>query len=217
MAYSIFPDATFCHKTYSLQNMTYLAPLFEKYSGRGFTPFKLVWPEDERSTPSLPPNIRDESAGLARHIGDSLSWTVALDTANITPGLSSSLMALNSFDVHRGSTCYSIVTSPFLATVLRYQYMITPSQRDFWYGFVDPRTQELATIRLLKMPEGSRPITQWGEPMNPFSWHHWKEAATLRGNPPEGWEFRDEEIPCWQEIFVKSPQAMVDYKGRRGN
>lgn len=204
-AYSIFPDATFSHKTYQLKPMEeFHGPLLAKYSARGYTTHSVIWPEDERYINSLPSSVGVvDHAKLSRHIGDSLSWNLPLDTTDITPGIPAYLMAQNFFHIYRHLNSplephYYLVATPFQSAVLRYQYMYPDSESAFWMTFLGPRVEDLTKIELLKVPEERRPIM-----MSPEA--YWKDAELVRDNPPAGWRFWDEEIPHWWEAFRQFP------------
>ena len=92
---------------------------------------------------------------------------------------------------------YTIEMEIFSAFTLRYQYMFTANDDDFWNNMVEDRTDRLTNIERMKLDEKRR-----------FSFDNAAFHA-IRSSPvpikssdvPNTWTYYDDELPKWYEAW----------------
>jgi hypothetical protein len=151
---------------------------------------------------------------MQRRVGDSFSWKVPLDTTNVTAGAPAFVIEDSSFSIRHAKgwwrqasavrARYEISATTFQSATLRYKYVLSDvsisknNDREFWYGFIAPRLENLTGIELLKQPEDERPI----ELGNTEAYFY--AADIVKNNTPTGWKFWDDYIPRWRQVFQQT-------------
>ncbi|MCJ1415051.1 hypothetical protein MMC32_001381 [Xylographa parallela] len=197
-AYAIFPLPTFLqYKTYALNVLDDACwSTLAKYTQRGWRTQDVLWEEEE--SPYHP--IRK-----LRRIGDHSTWRIPLDMTNMEKcSMPNEVfekaefgMVLSS-DGHPDTELnYTIEMEIFSAFTLRYQYMFTANDDDFWNNMVEDRTDRLTNIERMKLDEKRR-----------FSFDN-AALHAIRSSPvpikssdvPNTWTYYDDELPKWYEAW----------------
>lgn len=213
-AYCIFPDSTFIHKTsYQLNfavddiNGAYLT----KYRRRGWMTLQTQWKEYERSNSSVP-----SSGRLSRHIGDSMTWKISLDTTGVAPSsIPDHVLEQSHFSIRKredrtlpgnNGSHYEIHAKEFVSYVLRHTYIADSLiGKDFWCDFVGPRLDELTRLQFLGVAPEKRPgWLQQGDGRGvggmTGQFRHLGTDGFERGNE---WTYWDHMVPKWYEIWSR--------------
>jgi hypothetical protein len=225
MAYSLFPDATFCkRKCYALKSWSEkLNPRRDTYTKRGWE--IVVEPHCGRSITGWPTSIVRREY---RSPGDSSTWRIRLDTTGVTEGMPLSVFKYCFFHVIRWSEFqlaghagrprnrphYYIIAGDFESSVLKYVYTYPargwwessgrPST-DFWAS-ISHFTDQLSSYAFSELDHHSKRAIlgttdiRW----SPFDvYFHdqpsllWHVAKQIRTDPPPGWVFLDDQIESW--------------------
>ena len=194
-AYSLFPETIIGRQTYPLARRyeDYHPDVIKKYTNRGW--------EVIVSLPQKPKFINKTKSLCTtgtRHIGDSYTWQISLDTTGIRPPpVPDFVIAHTHFRIHQYSRYFSIHTYPFISSVLKYEYSSPRGNNTFFKGFLTPLLKEAVAIESAKV----RPLNR---PSNKLLSHYFKDSSWINGNAPEGWKFWDDHIPAWYEEWKKS-------------
>lgn len=216
-AYSLFPDLNFIKR--GAYDINYVNDTHErttddedpkaKYTRRGWKCEQFVEKGDTKNTRSL--------TG-ARKIGDSYTWTMALDTSGVDEGQPSSILQHSFFRVGKlissrdsNPTRYYISRSVIKSCVLRYKYTILNKRKNpssFWVQAqrkIDTLTEsQLSKYHWVeKKPSIYYRIPVSYENCRDLANDRIKLAETMAGQEPEGWMFYDDQIPTWYEQYLK--------------
>jgi hypothetical protein len=198
--YALFPDQNFIRRTayssnggentnYKVDGKTgHLKKKYERQKRKGI-----------RNLNSLQLNGR-------RRVGDSYTWSIALDITGVKAGQPTSILQHSFFKVeqygcsksfHSGD--YHVKIETFKSPVLRYEY--TTSWKDYdprgFWSLAKEKLAELTSAELSKIPEDERP-------------------AFLGANRPTyeracqlNWTFYDDQVPIWYEQYLKEEEERV--------
>jgi len=224
MAYSLFPDATFCRrKCYTLKGWSEkLKSRRDTYTNRGWETVTEL--HCGRSGTGWPASIIRRQY---RSPGDSLSWRIRLDTTGVTEGMPSSVFKYCFFHVIRWSEFqlaghagrprnrhYYVIAGDFESSVLKYVYThpargwwrsSTVPSTDFWAS-ISHFTDQLSSYAISELDHHSQRTilgpadVRW----SPFDvYFHdqpstlWHIAKQIREDPPPGWIFLDNQVESW--------------------
>ncbi|PQE13706.1 hypothetical protein CJF31_00005151 [Rutstroemia sp. NJR-2017a BVV2] len=202
--YSLFPDVSYIKRTAHCSNggrnpnsevNGKTEHLKRRYRSRTWTWKEAVARGGIKKLHSLQLNSR-------RRIGDSYTWSIALDTNGVKAGQPTSILQHSFFKVEKyiDSRDYLVRVEIFRSPVLRYEYTtshkVYHDPRAFWV-LVEQKLAELTNAELSKIPEDERPAFL-GTNRPTF-----ERASQLN------WTFYDDQVPIWYEQYLKDEAERV--------
>ncbi|PQE10290.1 hypothetical protein CJF32_00000788 [Rutstroemia sp. NJR-2017a WRK4] len=176
-AYSLFPDLNYIKRT--------------AHSSKGG---RNANSEQEAAAQGGIKYLHSLQFNSSRRIGDSYTWSIALDTNSIKAGQPTSVLQHSFFkvmeNIRNGDHVVSVES--FRSPVLRYQYTVSDKHfydpRAFW-DLIEQKLTELINLELSKIPEDARPAFL-GTNRPTF-----ERACELN------WTFYDDQVPIWHEQY----------------
>ncbi|TGO09082.1 hypothetical protein BTUL_0180g00150 [Botrytis tulipae] len=215
-ACSLFPDMNFIKRTAYEMNgggIGYLQAnaghkdLEAKYRRRGWEWKKAAAIGDSKNLHSL-------NLASRRKIDDSYTWTIMLDTNDVSGGQPSYVLQNSYFKVAQlgpPNKQYFVDMHIVRSCVLRYEYTTTTKFYDhfsFWAS-VKQRLDDLTHAQLLKFPENERPIPLQTHGPSGYKIEYNSRTIKRHVQEPEGWIFYDDQIPIWHEEYLKDEEARL--------
>lgn len=159
-----------------------------------------------------------------RHIGDSQTWTISLNTAGVETGsVPDFVMEYAHFSLCNGSKHFSINASMLSSMVLRYQYTahLTTEERNFWTD-IRPLLNGLVKAELDRVKDEDKEefleavarrrglARDPGEDEQPL-WDYVRRQDLLQ--KPASWSFVDDQLPLlfkiWESGVLKPSQWVM--------
>ncbi|KAF7945325.1 hypothetical protein EAE96_010100 [Botrytis aclada] len=215
-AYSLFPDMNFIKRTAYEMNggdNGYLQANADhedteaKYRRRG-------WEWEKAAAIGDSKNLHSLNLASRRRIDDSYTWTIILDTNDVTGGQPSYILQNSYFKVAQlgpPNTQYFVDMNTVRACILRYEYTTTTKFDDhfsFWAS-VKQKLDDLTHTQLLKFPENERPIPLQTHGPSGYKIEYNSRTIKRRVQEPKGWIFYDDQIPIWYEEYLKDEEARL--------
>lgn len=176
-----------------------------KYSSRGWMTLETQWEEDKKPTHSL--------QGTQRRVGDSHTWTIALNTDGVETSLTpdyvieyacfsienTELRQIPITNAQRGPW-YNICAVDFESCVLNYRYTYAQSTENSFWIQMGARLDNLTKIEILKMPVDKQPAFFFpahgmGLKFGEYHKNNYEFETT------SSWVFYDDQIPKWHETW----------------
>ncbi|KAA8575381.1 hypothetical protein EYC84_004550 [Monilinia fructicola] len=186
-----------------------------KYTRRG-------WKFEKAAACGDTKNLHSLQLGGRRRIGDSYTWSMALDTNGITPGQPTPVLQHSFFRVEElgggeepGS--YIVHMRILMTCILRYQYTTSIKNYDrfaFWAS-VQRKLDSLVHSQLLKYHWIERPSLR-GHRMDEVNLSCADIAREMAGQEPEGWTFYDDHIPTWYNHYLKDEAKRLEAEKEKG-
>lgn len=229
-AYSLFPDMTFAEPRIQCELSAHSREQPAKYLARGWVGCGFDWPSKHKPTSAL------QLTG-SRRVGDSFTWKMELDVADVTPSAVPDYVLENShFDVRRTHEYTHIVANfarVYTNDALQHEYTHAHFEGgDFW-SFAKPRMQELVLVELRKQFTVEELPLLSGPPVP----NNTTDDVRLRGLwdtelqdfmdafvKPKTWTHYDDRIPGWcgewekknaDELALNGPMSELDLLRQR--
>jgi hypothetical protein len=199
-AYSLFPDLNYIKRT-----------AHGSKGGRN-TNSEVTWTWQEAAAQGGIKHLHSLQLNSSRRIGDSYTWSIALDTNGVKAGQPTSVLQHSFFKVieHIRNGDHVVHVESFRSPVLRYEYTISHKSyhepRAFWV-LVEQKLAELTNAELSKIPEDERPAFL-GTNRPTF-----ERACELN------WKFYDDQVPIWYEQYLidEAENVRIIMKKARGD